>query len=119
MSSRGMWTATGTVVSLEPEGFAKRLRVELPTELVPLVVERGSIAIEGVSLTVAATYEDSVEVSLIPETLERTTLGALSPGDRVNVECDVLARYVSRQAGDGAWHVTLKGGKGAMRWPRA
>jgi len=94
---QGHVDGTGTVVSLEPEGFAKRLRIELPAELVPLVADRGSIAIEGVSLTVAATDEGWVEVSLIPETLERTTLGALSPGDRVNVECDVLARYVSRQ----------------------
>ena len=58
------------------------------------MVERGSIAIEGVSLTVAGLDGGTIEVSLIPETLERTTLGELEPGDRVNVECDVMARYV-------------------------
>jgi riboflavin synthase len=86
-----------TVAEVAPDGFARRLRVELPGELLPYVVDRGSIAIEGVSLTVAALDEPVVEVSLIPETLERTTLGGVEPGDRVNVECDVLARYVRRQ----------------------
>jgi riboflavin synthase len=61
------------------------------------VVEHGSIAIEGVSLTVAGLDDPFVEVSLIPETLERTTLGGVEAGDRLNVECDVLARYVRRQ----------------------
>jgi riboflavin synthase len=70
--------------------------MRLPEELLPFVVERGSIAVEGVSLTVAAVGEDWFEVSLIPETLERTTLGEREPGDRVNVECDVVARYVQR-----------------------
>jgi riboflavin synthase len=93
---QGHVDGTGTVAGIEPDGFARRLRVELPDELLGYVVERGSIAIEGVSLTVAALEEGSVEASLIPETLERTTLGELKPGDRVNVECDVLARYVRR-----------------------
>jgi riboflavin synthase len=73
------------------------VRLDLPEDLLPYVVEHGSIAIEGVSLTVAALAREGVEVSLIPETLERTTLGALERGQRVNVECDVLARYVRRQ----------------------
>ena len=85
------------MADLSADGFAKRLRLELPDDLLPYVVERGSIAIEGVSLTIADLAGSSLEVSLIPETLERTTLGALEPGDRVNVECDVLARYVRRQ----------------------
>jgi riboflavin synthase len=89
-----------TVTDISSDGFAKRLRVELPDELLPYVVERGSIAIEGVSLTIADLSDSALEVSLIPETLERTTLGALELGDRVNVECDVLARYVRRQLGD-------------------
>jgi riboflavin synthase len=88
-------TATATEVSVD--GFAKRLQVELPDELLPYVVERGSIAIEGVSLTIADLTDSILEVSLIPETLERTTLGAVEPGDHLNVECDVLARYVQRQ----------------------
>ena len=94
---QGHVDGTGTVEGISDDGFAKRLRVELPDELLPYVVEHGSIAIEGVSLTIAALAGGAVEVSLIPETLERTTLGAAAPGDRLNIECDVLARYVRRQ----------------------
>ena len=97
---QGHVDGTATVTDLTADGFAKRLRIELPDELLPYVVERGSIAIEGVSLTIADLSDSGLEVSLIPETLERTTLGALEPGDRVNVECDVLARYVRRQLAD-------------------
>jgi riboflavin synthase len=94
---QGHVDGTATVIEVSEDGFAKRLRLELPDELLPYVVERGSIAIEGVSLTVAELAGLALEVSLIPETLERTTLGSLVPGARVNVECDVLARYVRRQ----------------------
>ena len=93
---QGHVDGTAVVSSAELDGIARRLRIELPDELLPYVVERGSIAIEGVSLTVASIEGASVEVSLIPETLERTTLGEREPGDMVNVECDVLARYVQR-----------------------
>jgi riboflavin synthase len=94
---QGHVDGTGTVAEIAEDGFAKRVSVELPEQLLPYVVERGSIAIEGVSLTVAALADQGVEVSLIPETLERTTLGGIEVGDRLNVECDVLARYVRRQ----------------------
>lgn len=93
---QGHVDGAGTVASLEPDGFARRLRIELSDDLLAHVVERGSIAIEGVSLTVSALGKGWAEVSLIPETLERTTLGTREPGDRVNVECDVIARYVRR-----------------------
>jgi riboflavin synthase len=93
---QGHVDGTGTAGSVEPEGFARRLRAELPEELLIYVVERGSIAIEGVSLTVAAVGDGWLEVALIPETLERTTLGSVEPGDSLNVECDLLARYVRR-----------------------
>ncbi|MGZ5324813.1 MAG: riboflavin synthase [Solirubrobacterales bacterium] len=96
---QGHVDGTGAVASVEPDGFSRRLRVELPSELLDFAVERGSIAIDGVSLTVAAIAPDRgdwFEVSLIPETLKRTTLGGLEPGDKVNVECDVLTRYVER-----------------------
>lgn len=93
---QGHVDGTGRVASLEPEGIARRLRLELPEGLLAYVVERGSIAIEGVSLTIAALGEGWVEVALIPETLERTTLGSAGPGDALNVECDLLARYVRR-----------------------
>ena len=94
---QGHVDGTGSVTEVTQDGIAKRLRLELPEELAPYVVERGSIAIEGVSLTVAGLADDVVEVSLIPETLERTTLGTVEAGDRLNLECDVLARYVRRQ----------------------
>lgn len=94
---QGHIDGTGTVTDITADGFARRLRIELPDELLPYVVERGSIAIEGVSLTIAELTGSVLEVSLIPETLERTTLGAAEPGDHLNVECDVLARYVQRQ----------------------
>jgi riboflavin synthase len=94
---QGHVDAAGRVAAVSDEGIARRLRVELPEELMPYVVERGSVALAGVSLTIAALGEDWIEVSLIPETLERTTLGELKEGTSVNVECDVLARYVRRQ----------------------
>jgi riboflavin synthase len=94
---QGHVDGTASVTDVSADGFAKRVRIELPDELLPYVVERGSIAIEGVSLTIADLTGNELEVSLIPETLERTTLGRLEAGDRVNVECDVLARYVRRQ----------------------
>jgi riboflavin synthase len=97
---QGHVDGTATVAGSEDDGFARRVRLQLPAELLDYVVERGSIAIEGVSLTIAALGDDWIEVSLIPETLERTTLGALRPGDRVNVECDLMARYVRRMLGD-------------------
>jgi riboflavin synthase len=85
-----------TVVSSEEDGFARRLRVGLGPELTRYAVEKGSIALNGVSLTVAALGGDWAEVSLIPETLERTTLGEAAAGDELNVECDVVAKYVER-----------------------
>ena len=97
---QGHVDGTATVAASEPDGFARRLRLTLPKEMLPYVVERGSIAIEGVSLTIAEVGDDWIEVSLIPETLERSTLGGLETGDRVNVECDVLARYLRRMVGD-------------------
>jgi len=93
---QGHVDGTATVAGSQADGFARRLRLQLPDELLDYVVEHGSIAIEGVSLTIAGLGDDWIEVSLIPETLERTNLGALKPGDRVNVECDLMARYLRR-----------------------
>jgi riboflavin synthase len=95
---QGHVDGTGRVLSVAKDGIARRLRVQLPRDLSPFVVERGSVALAGVSLTVAAAGEDWIEVSLIPETLERTTLGEVEEGGELNVECDVLARYVRRLA---------------------
>jgi len=93
---QGHADGVGEVLSTAEDGFARRLRVALPAELLRYVVDRGSITLGGVSLTVADLGEDWIEVSLIPETLERTNLGAAEPGDRLNVECDVVAKYVER-----------------------
>lgn len=93
---QGHVDGVGRVVSKAEDGFAQRLRVSLASELTRYVVEKGSIALSGVSLTVAAIGDDWAEVSLIPETLERTSLGDLAPGDGLNVECDIVAKYVER-----------------------
>lgn len=86
----------GEVIAIEGDGFARRLRVGLGPELIRYAVEKGSITLSGVSLTVAGLGETWVEVSLIPETLERTNLGGAEVGDRLNVESDVVAKYVER-----------------------
>jgi riboflavin synthase len=97
---QGHVDGTGRVAGVQEDGFARRVRVEPEDEgLLRYVVEKGSIAIDGVSLTVAALDERGFEVSLIPETLERTTLGTAKPGERVNLEVDVLAKYVERLVG--------------------
>lgn len=93
---QGHVDGVATVSSVEDDGFARRVRVDLPTQLLLYVVDKGSITLSGVSLTVAELGETWAEVSLIPETLERTNLGDLAPGDRLNVECDVVAKYVER-----------------------
>lgn len=93
---QGHVDGVGTVASTEDDGFARRLRVELPAALLGYVVDKGSITLSGVSLTVADLGDSWAEVSLVPETLERTNLGDLAPGDRLNVECDVVAKYVER-----------------------
>jgi riboflavin synthase len=94
---QGHVDGVGRVAGIEEDGFARRVRVEPEDEgLLRYVVEKGSIAVDGVSLTVAALDERGFEVSLIPETLDRTTLGSAAPGDPVNLEVDVLAKYVER-----------------------
>jgi len=86
----------GQIVDVAEDGFARRVRVAAPGALLRYVVAKGSIAVDGVSLTVAEIDSESFTVSLIPETLERTTLGAVGPGTRVNLEVDVLAKYVGK-----------------------
>jgi riboflavin synthase len=93
---QGHVDGVGTVASIEDDGFARRVRVDLPTQLLRYVVDKGSITLSGVSLTVAELGDSWAEVSLIPETLERTNLGEVAPGDPINVECDVVAKYVER-----------------------
>jgi riboflavin synthase len=93
---QGHVDGTGAVVAVSEDGFARRVRLALPPELGRYVVEHGSVAVDGVSLTVARLADDGFEVSLIPETLERTTLGSLTEGGRANVEVDLIARYAER-----------------------
>jgi riboflavin synthase len=98
---QGHIDGTGRLLEVRPGAQWRVLRVALPTELAPLVVDKGSIAVDGVSLTVSAASDPSAsvqwfEVSLIPETVAATTLGGLSAGDRVNLETDILARHVQR-----------------------
>jgi riboflavin synthase len=96
---QGHVDGVGEVAASAEDGIARRLRIGAPDGLAPLIASRGSIAVDGVSLTVAGVDGDEFEVSLIPETLERTTLGSLRQGDHVNLECDVVARYVQRLGG--------------------
>jgi riboflavin synthase len=104
---QGHIDGTGEVLDVLPGEQWRVLRIALPAHLAPLVVDKGSIAVDGVSLTVSAVSDAPsrssaaepsqwFEVSLIPETLEATTLGALTPGDNVNLETDILARHVQR-----------------------
>ena len=86
----------GRVLAVVPDGFASRLTIEAAPELLRYMVYKGSITVDGVSLTVAGLDDRSFTVSLIPETLERTNLGRAEPGTTVNLEVDVLAKYVER-----------------------
>jgi riboflavin synthase len=93
---QGHVDGTGAVISRTPGDTWETVRFGLPTELARFVAEKGSIAVDGVSLTVTALGPDWFEVGLIPETLRATTLGGKAPGDAVNLEVDVLAKYVAR-----------------------
>ena len=93
---QGHVDGVGTVVAVSEDGFARRVRVALDPDLLRYAVDKGSITLSGVSLTIAALGDDWAEVSLIPETLQRTNLGELEPGDNLNVECDIVAKYVER-----------------------
>ena len=93
---QGHVDGVGEVSAIEDDGFAKRIRVTLPDQLLRYAIDKGSIALDGVSLTIAALGEDWIEVSLIPETLERTNLGEAGAGRKINVECDVIAKHVER-----------------------
>jgi riboflavin synthase len=93
---QGHVDAVGHVRSVTPEGDSRRVWVDAPAEIVRYCLEKGSIAVDGVSLTVAALDDDGFEVALIPHTLTVTTLGELEQGDEINLEPDVLAKVVER-----------------------
>lgn len=93
---QGHVDGVGEVIEVSDDGFARRVRVALTPDLLRYAVDKGSITLSGVSLTVADLGESWVDVSLIPETLERTNLGDLTPGSNLNIECDIVAKYVER-----------------------
>jgi riboflavin synthase len=93
---QGHVDATGTIVRLREEGFARVLEVDVDGELTRYLVEKGSVALDGVSLTVSEIRDAGFSVSLIPETLQRTNLGEAQVGARVNVEVDILAKHIER-----------------------
>ena len=93
---QGHVDGVATVEAVEPEGDGRRMRFTAGPELLRYVVEKGSVAVQGTSLTIAAVDDHGFEVALIPHTLEATTFGGLEPGAAVNVEVDVLAKYVEK-----------------------
>jgi riboflavin synthase len=97
---QGHVDGVGTITAVTADGFAQRLEIEASSGLMRYVVHKGSIAVDGVSLTVADLDDASFTVSLIPETLERTNLGRAGIGRRVNLEVDVLAKYVEKLVGE-------------------
>jgi riboflavin synthase len=96
---QGHVDGVGRIRSVEPEGDGKRVWMNAPPEILRYCVEKGSIAVDGVSLTVAALDDEGFAVALVPHTLEATTLGSAAAGDEVNLEADVLAKYVERLTG--------------------
>ncbi|KOV85446.1 riboflavin synthase subunit alpha [Nocardia sp. NRRL S-836] len=95
---QGHVDGTGTILAREKAEHWEVVHIGLPPQLARYVVEKGSITVDGVSLTVVTVSEDEFTVSLIPTTLDLTTLGHRKPGDHVNLEVDVLAKYVERLA---------------------
>jgi riboflavin synthase len=93
---QGHVDGVGKVISREPSQNWEWVRVQIPTELMKYVVLKGSITIDGISLTVNEVGDDFVGLSLIPETLRLTTLGYKQPGDKVNIEADVMAKHIER-----------------------
>jgi riboflavin synthase alpha subunit len=93
---QGHVDGVGRVNSVQREGDDVRVRLDTPPEILRYCILKGSITVEGVALTITALDEASFEVALVPHTLEVTTLGGLEPGDEVNLEADVLAKYVER-----------------------
>ncbi|MBK5267294.1 MAG: riboflavin synthase [Acidimicrobiia bacterium] len=97
---QGHVDGVGTVTGLDPEGDGKRFSITVDDGLKRYIVDKGSVTVDGVSLTVAANTGEGFQIALIPHTLEATILGRRQVGDRVNIEIDVIAKYVERLMGD-------------------
>ena len=93
---QGHVDGVGVITAIEPEGSGRRLRLRIPDALSRYVIEKGSITVDGVSLTVAAVKGDEVEIALIPHSLQVTTLGLRAVGEKVNLEVDLVAKYVEK-----------------------
>jgi riboflavin synthase len=93
---QGHVDAVGTVRSVEPEGGGVRVWFDAPADVLRYCIEKGSVTVSGVALTVTDLDDEGFEVALVPHTLAATTLGSIAPGDEVNLEADVLAKYVER-----------------------
>jgi riboflavin synthase len=95
---QGHVDGVGRIRAVEEQGDSRRVTIEAPADILRYCVEKGSVTVDGVSLTITVLTDDSFEVALVRHTLDATTLGALAPGDEVNLEVDVLAKYVERLA---------------------
>lgn len=93
---QGHVDAVGTIVDVRPDGEFTWVRIRFPQELAPQLVLKGSVAVDGISLTVAALGEDSFDVQIIPHTWTHTNLRGAHAGMRVNLECDIIGKYVAR-----------------------
>ncbi|MFH1279692.1 MAG: riboflavin synthase [Candidatus Eisenbacteria bacterium] len=107
---QGHVDGVGAVAGLRPEGEGKTLLARVPGDLKPYVVEKGSVALDGVSLTVAGVEGTTLRIALVPTTLTKTTLGEKRPGDPLHVETDVIGKYVEK--------MTRREGKGLAEWLR-
>jgi riboflavin synthase len=95
---QGHVDGVGRIRAVEPEAESRRVTIEAPPDILRYCVVKGSITVDGVSLTITALAQSTFEVALVPHTLDATTLGSLGPSDEVNLEVDVLAKYVERLA---------------------
>ena len=93
---QGHVDATGTFLGAESDGEFWTVKIGFPNDIAPYLVYKGSISVEGISLTIANLYADSFDIAVIPKTWELTNLSSLKPGDAVNLEADVIAKYVER-----------------------
>jgi riboflavin synthase len=116
---QGHVDGVGVITEVVDDGFARRVKIDAPADVLRYVVEKGSVAVDGVSLTVVAVGEASLEVSLIPETLERTSLGRADRGTRVNLEVDMIAKYVEKAVRGAAFDLGLERDRHTWQTPSA